>query len=435
MAISQPLLFYRPVEMKKVLLLCFILGLSHLCQSQEMARVKTYLDTLCSSRLNGRGYVNNGDRLAAQFLERQFKEIGLKPISSNDRSEYFQFFPLNVNTFPGKVSFKVDKMELKLGEDFIVSPSSGSGQGSASLFYLDTLIFFDSKYQGKFLELTCNKKAIVIPSGWSSQIKKLPKEVQSKIYSFACLIKLEDKKLTASLSPIQLRIPEFEVKAEKLTQKNKKVSFKVEAVLKENYQSQNVIGYVPGTQFPDSFIVISAHYDHLGSMGSVYFPGANDNASGISLLLELARYYGKNPLPYSVAFMAFGAEEAGLVGSNFYTNHPLFSLAKIRFLINLDLLGTGEEGIMVVNATKFPKQFELLDSLNQNKNYVSAVKKRGPAANSDHYFFFQKGVPSFFIYTLGGISAYHDIHDRKETLPLTKFKEVFNLLIDFLKTI
>jgi len=421
--------------MKKIFILFFVIGQITLSKAQDISRVKTYLDTLCSPRLNGRGYVGNGDKLAAQFLGRQFKKIGLKSFADTDQDDYFQFFPLNVNTFPGKVSLKLDRKELKLGEDFIVSPTSGSGNGKVCLVNLDTTIFSDKNYQKKFLELKCTNKALVIPAGWASQIKKLPKEVQSKIFSFACLIKLEDKKLTASLAPIQHRIPEFEIKAEKLTGKNKRVSFCVEAMLKENYQSQNVIGYVPGIQFPDSFFVISAHYDHLGSMGTVYFPGANDNASGVSLLLELARYYKVNPLKYSVVFMAFGGEEAGLVGSNYYTNHPLFSLAKIRFLINLDLLGTGEEGIMVVNATKFPKEYEILDSLNQNKNYISAVKKRGPAANSDHYFFFQKGVPSFFIYTLGGISAYHDIHDRKETLPLTRFKEVFALLIDFLKTI
>jgi len=97
----------------------------------------------------------------------------------------------------------------------------------------------------------------------------------------------------------------------------------------------------------------------------------------------------------------------------------------------MDLLGTGDDGIMVVNATVFKNQFEKLNTINQEKNYVKQIKQRGKAANSDHYWFSEKGVPCFFIYTMGGIQAYHDVYDKPETLPLTKFKELFELLIDF----
>ena len=72
-----------------------------------------------------------------------------------------------------------------------------------------------------------------------------------------------------------------------------------------------------------------------------------------------------------------------------------------------------------------------LQKLNVQSNYLVDVQPRGKAAISDHYFFTYNGVPSFFIYTLGGIKAYHDIYDRAETLPLTKFEEVYNLLINF----
>ena len=71
-----------------------------------------------------------------------------------------------------------------------------------------------------------------------------------------------------------------------------------------------------------------------------YFPGANDNASGISLLLNLAHYYAANPRPYSIGFICFAGEEAGLIGSKYFTEHPLVPLKNIRFLINTDLAGT-----------------------------------------------------------------------------------------------
>ena len=132
-----------------------------------------------------------------------------------------------------------------------------------------------------------------------------------------------------------------------------------------------------------------------------------------------------------IAFICFTGEELGLLGSAFYVQHPEFPLSKIKFLINLDIVGTGDEGIKVVNATEFPKQFDQLVKLNDKDQYMKVVSPRGKAANSDHYPFYVNGVPCFFIYTMGGIAAYHDIYDRAETLPLTKYEDLFKLLIDF----
>jgi hypothetical protein len=86
---------------------------------------------------------------------------------------------------------------------------------------------------------------------------------------------------------------------------------------------------------------------------------------------------------------------------------------------------------MVVNGEIFKEHFQILESLNKEKNYVVSLQKRGKARNSDHYWFTERGVPAFFIYTLGGISYYHDILDRPETLPLTDFEDVFRLIVDF----
>ena len=167
-------------------------------------------------------------------------------------------------------------------------------------------------------------------------------------------------------------------------------------------------------------------------MGSeTYFPGANDNASGISLLLNLARYYGAHPQPYSIAFICFAGEEAGLLGSKYFTEHPLVPLKNIRFLLNTDLAGTGEDGITVVNATEFPKEFALLNEVNDQQHLLKKINVRGKAANSDHYFFTEKGVPAFFFYTMGGITAYHDVLDKSATLPLNEHEDLFKLVVGF----
>ena len=100
-------------------------------------------------------------------------------------------------------------------------------------------------------------------------------------------------------------------------------------------------------------------------------------------------------------------------------------------MINLDLVGTGENGMTAVNATIYPKQFAMLKAINEANNYLPKINSRGKAPNSDHYFFSEKGVPAFFFYTQGGIDAYHDIYDRPETLPLTKYNNLFKLIIGF----
>src|SRR5690606_21157411 len=158
-----------------------------------------------------------------------------------------------------------------------------------------------------------------------------------------------------------------------------------------HYTSQNVIGQLKGTKYPDSVLVFSAHYDHLGKMGNnIYFPGANDNASGVAMLLNLAEHYSKNAPEKTIVFMAFGAEESGIIGSQFYTENPLFQLKQINFLINLDLLGTGEDGIQVVNGSVHQTHFDKLVEINNQKNLLKEIKIRGKAANSDHYWFSEK---------------------------------------------
>ena len=248
-------------------------------------------------------------------------------------------------------------------------------------------------------------------------------------------IQIEEKKLTWSVNN-QQKFPVVYILRKALPAPTSKIKIQVDASL-INYNAKNIIGQIEG-QVPDSFIFITAHYDHLGQMGKkTYFPGGNDNASGTSMVLNLMEYYS-NPINkprYTLVFILFAGEEAGLLGSEYYTTHPTKDLNKIKFLLNLDLMGTGEEGMMVVNGSIFEKEFSLLEKINSEKNLLKTIGKRGKAQNSDHYYFTEKGVPAFFFYTTGGRTAYHDIYDDGPGLPLTKFKEVFTLISTFIKRI
>ena len=417
--------------MKKRLLLLTLLPVLFLSSlsAQNIEKVRGYLDTLCGPGLHGRGASSDGQKNAAAYLADRFREIGLQPFGSS----YFQKFNYDINTFPGKLLFKTDLQELRPGIDYIVNSASPSASGSVKLVMLDTVLFSSEKQKKKFLRANFKNTALVYDEKFLKIAKGKAPDFMAKIKEAACLVELKEKKLTMGLSDEQSGPPVFEVLKGNYNYKAKKLDFEIEATLLKNYEAQNVCGIVKGTAEPDSFLFVTAHYDHLGDLGSnAYFPGANDNGSGVSMLLELADYFQKNPARYTIVFIAFGAEEAGLIGSKYFTEHPLVPLHKIRFLINLDLMGTGDDGMMVVNGSIFPKEFELLNSINANKVYLSAIKKRGKAANSDHFFFTEKGVPAFFFYTLGGVVAYHDVQDIPATLPLTKFREVYLLITDFI---
>jgi len=408
-------------------------------QAQDLTRTRATIDSLCSPAMHGRGYVGKGDRKAADFIYQQYQKIGLLPFKSN----YYHFFKLPVNTFPNRVSLQIGKHKLQVGKDFIVNPISKGGKGRGKIWLFDSLLLKDKAAQEKLLQTNMQKRVAVLTEQQFHEILALPKKVIDKLYEAKAMLQLMPKKLTASVAQEAMSNPYFEILKAKfdtilqnnLPTKPLKAKFKLDAVLEKDYISQNVIGYIDGTSEIDTFLVFTAHYDHLGRMGKdCYFAGANDNAAGVAMLLELAHYFKANPPKYSVAFMAFGGEEVGLIGSKYFTEYPLFPLERIKFLVNLDLVGTGDDGATIVNGTIYKKQFAKLLAINEEKKYLPKINARAQAANSDHYFFWLNRVPCFFIYGLGGITAYHDIYDTPERLPLTRFKEIFSLVRDFALT-
>ncbi|WP_018341412.1 M28 family metallopeptidase [Cytophaga aurantiaca] len=398
--------------------------------AQDLERVQKNISILTSKKFHGRGAALNGDALAAEYLAAQFKAIGLKPLTA----DYYQSFTYGINTFPGKMHLASDKGSFKPGVDYIVRSTCGSGKGTFPLLYIDSLIFTDKNVYADFLKKDLSKVVVVYYKKHFKEFTESSIDLLKQLYSAAAIIELQDTKLTMGLADESYDTPFFEVLAAAFSKDIKTISFEVENEVVSKHLARNVIGYIEGSVKPDSFIVITAHYDHLGTLGNkTYFPGANDNASGVSMLLELAHYYSAYKPAYSMVFIAFAGEESGLIGSSYFVRKPTIELAAIHFLINLDLLGTGDDGIMVVNGSVFKKEYNELVAINEKEQLLPAVKMRGEAANSDHYPFYKRKVPCFFIYTLGGIAAYHDVQDVAKTLPLTKYKEVFKLIVLFVE--
>ena len=395
-----------------------------------MPRVRQTVDTLASPYFHGRGYILDGDAKAAAYIQNRYKQMGLKPSGNS----YLQPFHFPVNRITETPHLEIDGRKPKAGNDFVARASSPSGSGKASILQFDTLALTETTVAQRFFSQSFKGKAIVYRQRDAKQINQLPQVFQQKMRQAKLHVILQPKALLSTVARQVDATPTLEVLQSVWPTNAKCIKYKIKSSLNPNHQAQNVIGYIEGSTKPDSFLVFTAHYDHLGGQGEeVYFPGANDNASGTAMLLELAEHYSKpeHKPKYSTVFMAFAAEEAGLLGSFHYVQNPLFPLRNIRFLVNLDLLGTGDEGMMVVNGQVHKQEFELLTSLNQKYNYLPQIKSRGKAANSDHYPFSEQGVPAFFFYTLGGTAAYHNTHDHASQLPLTKFPEVFKLITLF----
>ena len=411
--------------------LLFLPGLS--AQGQGIAAVlanaRKWVDTLASPALHGRGYVNGGDSLAAELIAGEFQRIGLKPL----RDSYFEPFAYPVNTFPDRVAVGIDGRMLRPGIDYLVDPASGSAQGRFDLVHLtlDDLLTPERRAMTMGV-ITGRAVALHLPVMRSPDSLSMLRDIERDLLHYGPLIQKANGKLTWGVAKEAHPFASIEIAAEAWNDTAASITLDVHNVLR-NHHARNVWGLVKGKS-SKKMLVITAHYDHLGRMGSeTVFPGANDNASGVSMLLNLAAFFTKDPPRYDVLFIAFAGEEAGLVGSEWCAVDRAFDLSKVRLLVNLDLMGTGDEGITVVNATERKKEYEALVALNTATPRLAQVKERGPACNSDHCPFVKRGVPAIFLYTMGGITAYHDVFDKPETLPLTDYGDLYLTLVDFIQ--
>ncbi len=390
--------------------------------SAQVESAREIIKILSSDSLAGRGYVKNGQEKAASYISEFLQAQGI--------SSMLQEMQYPVNTFKDDIDLKAYSREIitkyEAGRDFLIHPASASIKISKkSIEQIPaTSILENYKIQSKKvygIEKTADNLA---------EINKLiDKFISTSAFKNSVLIIENYGKLIWSPAPRKSRnavVYLTDSLEGDLLSANWKAEFKKE------FNSANVIAKIPGLK-SDSAFMFSAHYDHLGKLGDgAIFRGANDNASGVSMLLTLSAYFADNIPKYDTYFLFTTGEELGLLGSRYFIENPLVDLKKVKMLINLDMVGTGEEGITVVNAKKQQHFFQFL--INNNNGGLAQIQSRGEACNSDHCFFDQVGVPAVFIYTLGGKQAYHDVNDDGEGLSLVAFNALQGLLIKYIES-
>jgi hypothetical protein len=204
-------------------------------------------------------------------------------------------------------------------------------------------------------------------------------------------------------------------------------------------KGRNVVGFIDNGS-PNT-IVIGAHYDHLGygKEGSLYtgepaiHNGADDNASGVSMMLFLASVLKENGLKNNnYIFIAFSGEEKGLWGSNYFVNHPPVDVKKMNYMINMDMVGRlNEERQLAVNGTGTAAQFnELLDKTNKTK--LRLKKSESGVGPSDHTSFYLQNIPVLAFFT-GQHGDYHKPSDDMHLLNYGGMRDISSYILSIIE--
>jgi hypothetical protein len=201
----------------------------------------------------------------------------------------------------------------------------------------------------------------------------------------------------------------------------------------------NVDAYIAGET--DEYVVVGAHYDHLGlggqfslapSMTGTVHPGADDNASGTAGVIELARWYARQPKPKrGILFLTFAGEEQGLLGSQWWAEHPELPLDKALAMVNMDMIGRVRNGKLYVGGTASGSSFRaMVERLAPQHADLNVDYSEGPeAGSSDHTSFLSKHVPSLFFFS-GLHSDYHKPSDTWDKIDAPATARVLALVAD-----
>ncbi|MDR1792557.1 MAG: M28 family peptidase [Bacteroidales bacterium] len=412
--------------------------------AQDSLYIRQVVDYLSSNACFGRGYAFRGDSIAAEYIRLQMKQLNLLPLTDN----YYQYFSFGYNVMEGE-------MEVNFGKNYPATEHSDILQICAFTPQIKgNFNIIDATKQGKnnkiYQKYITQKNNSKQKNAYKNRFIMVDMSVASEDTNRANFwrntllyntlkakgyIALQQK--IAPYSPVYGRRKAghalINIVKDSLLQSPKKISLNIDAQYVSNYTSQNVCAYIKGKRRADSCIVIGAHYDHCGMAGKNYiYPGANDNACGVAMLLSLAAHYSlpQNQPDYTLIFLAFSGEEMGLVGSSFFVNHLPPNFPAVKMMLNLDLVGTGEEGFTMVGAKAFPAIFAQFAAVNEIKHYATPLLEREMSPNSDHYPFYQAGIPAVFIYGMGKSGGYHHPTDTPQNLSFGGCTNLYHLLIE-----
>ena len=395
-------------------------------QAQDLKHYKKIVKELSSKKYQGRGYARDGANKAGKYLVKEFEKAGVDEVTC-------QSFTIDINTFCGKMEMWADGKKLTPGVDFSMREYSPGVHGEFPVYHVDT-VNFDAEKMYADLAKPEYANCMVVCDFWFMYKHKEFKPLHKKDSSVGGFIQTWTSpiKFYKAYGSKVMGKPIVWVTPEAI-EGVKNVKLDVDNEWLQGYELFNVIAKVNGERH-DSCFVFTAHYDHLGNLGrDVYYPGANDNASGTAAIVTLAEYYAKNKPEYDMYFIAFSGEDSGLNGSLFYVDNPVVPLEQIRYLFNLDMIGDNNPVQYCEASDEGNRGFALLEQINGEKHYFEALNRGELAANSDHYPFAERHVPCMLFENEEGdaFQYYHTIYDTYEGAIFVTYEPIFKLITDF----
>jgi len=467
--------------MKRLLSVPLFLILALGVAAQQPDRIQKDVKYLASDALEGRLTGSKGATDAARYIAREFGRLGLKPVASSagrngSESRYLQQFPYVAGVSLGKrnaLTFSQDVAQLKLevGTDWLPLGFSSAANVAGGVVFAGYGITSSELSYNDYAAVNATGKIVIVlqgtpdgdnPHGRFAQFEGVRwKAVAARNAGAQALIVIardanfkDDRltRLTYDNSAGDAGLPVIVIAreaADKLLQPSRLSLSQLEQspagqtltgdvslttdVVRNDTPAYNVIGMIEGSDpiLKKEVIIVGAHYDHLGRGGEgsgslaprggdIHY-GADDNASGTAGVLELARLFSAKKPKHTIVFMAFGGEEEGLLGSNYYVNHPLLPLANTVAMINMDMIGRMKDGRLIVGGVGTAKEWREL--IAGEKQFQLTLNEDG-FGPSDHSSFYGKQIPVLFFWT----GTHNDYHKPSDTFDKINYADEARIL-------
>lgn len=474
--------------LRLILLAFMLLSYYHSTWSQDEITAKdlaSHLNFLASDSLKGRKPGTMESSIAAQYIADEFKQYGLKLLGNNG----FQYFNVTSGVKAGTNSLKFEKKNYAFEKDFTVLSYSENAKIKSAIVFVgygfdiqkDELKWDDYQnmdVKGKWVMILrgnpdMDKQMSQFSSYGDERAKILTakdKGAAGVIFVSPNLMDKEDNLLPVKMGrgDVKCGLPAVQIKrelADLILTKSAKTIKTMEESLNESkkplsidlktdieiktevdyisIKTQNVLAMLEGSDpvLKSEYILLGAHYDHLGFGGPgsgsrmpdtvAIHNGADDNASGVATVLEIAQYLAskKSELKRSVVFMAFGAEEIGLLGSQYYVNNPILDLKNAVAMFNFDMVGRLNQKTLElsIGGTGTSKEWEeILNQFQQNTKLKFAYSKEGYGP-SDHASFYAHNIPVIYFNT-GIHQDYHTPDDDADRINFEGQQELSSLV-------
>ncbi|MEI2710828.1 MAG: M28 family peptidase [Chitinophagaceae bacterium] len=443
--------------------------------------LKDQLTIVAADDMEGRETASLGQKKAAAYIEDQFKKIGLKPGNGNS---YQQLYPVYQDELKS-ASLSLYNINFDVNKHFTANLSSSVNGGWAikNVVYVaygmsdkERDDYKDVDVKGKWVMLLdispadMEKGESFIPGpsrfGLSGKIRTAMQKGAVGVLAVSKSFMKENQPTPSTLGNMYMKkegsgsgasnaIPvlsiSYQAAASVLTKnitsytelKNLPIgAYATDGqvrIVKETNQleSSNVIGVLEGTDKKEEYVVLTAHYDHLGKRGDVVFNGADDDGSGTVSVIEMAEAFaeakkkGKGPRR-TIVFMTVSGEEKGLWGSEYYGDNPIYSLEKTTVNLNTDMVGRIDPSykgdslnyVFVIGEDKLSSDLlKITDSINTHfkmeldRRYNDPKDPNRFYYRSDHYNFAKKGVPIIFYFN----GVHKDYHRESDTVEKINF--------------